>query len=400
MANTITGSGAGFIFWLFAARFYPEDAVGLASAIISAMGLLLLFSGMGFDIGIIAYLSEEKEKSRLINSCLTILSILSIIFASVFILGIKVWSPALEILRKTTYLVPFLIFAIAIPLLSFQGSVFVALRNTKYTFIQNLTALSRLIILPSLIVLGALGIYVSYGSGLIAALIIGNILIKRVCPGYKLALTIDRRKIKKILRFSFGSYLANVFAWLPNFALPLLVVNILGTKMNAYFYITWGISQMLLVMPRAVSKSLFAETSYDPKKLKINITKTVKFLFLPLILLTISILFFGDFILSLYGGAYSKNAFELLQLLAFASIPYSLNVLYIAIKRARKEATPTIYINGFIALFTISVGYLLLQHMGIIGIGVAWMLGNGFASVAVGLKVVKNLVLKPREQLN
>ena len=46
MANRITGAGAGFVFWLIAARCYTSHEVGMANAIISAMSLLALFSAV------------------------------------------------------------------------------------------------------------------------------------------------------------------------------------------------------------------------------------------------------------------------------------------------------------------------------------------------------------------
>jgi len=51
-----TNSLAGFVFWAMAARLYPAEGVGLASAAISAMGLLALLSTLGMDYGLIRFL--------------------------------------------------------------------------------------------------------------------------------------------------------------------------------------------------------------------------------------------------------------------------------------------------------------------------------------------------------
>ena len=49
MFSSLTSAGSGFFFWLIAARFYSTADIGLASAIISAMGLISMLSLLGFD---------------------------------------------------------------------------------------------------------------------------------------------------------------------------------------------------------------------------------------------------------------------------------------------------------------------------------------------------------------
>lgn len=62
MLSSITSAGSGFFFWLIVARFYPAEEVGLASAIISAMGLIGMLSLLGFDISLVRFLPEREIK--------------------------------------------------------------------------------------------------------------------------------------------------------------------------------------------------------------------------------------------------------------------------------------------------------------------------------------------------
>ena len=205
MINRITGAGAGFFFWLFAARFYTPADVGLATAIIAAMNLLVLFSVLGFNFAIIAYLPTEKDKKGMINSCFTIIGLFSLLLSLLFISGINFWSPALAIIKEnTTFLILFVLFTVAASLSFLQSNVFVAVREAKYSFIQSLVAITRIAILPFLIILSVFGIYLSYGLGIIMALIIGNFLILKVLPVYKPIPAIKKRIINKMMHFSFG----------------------------------------------------------------------------------------------------------------------------------------------------------------------------------------------------
>jgi len=72
MFSSLTSAGSGFFFWLIAARFYSTADIGLASAIISAMGLISMLSLLTFDISLVRFLPEREDKKEPINSCLTI----------------------------------------------------------------------------------------------------------------------------------------------------------------------------------------------------------------------------------------------------------------------------------------------------------------------------------------
>jgi len=45
---------------------------------------------------------------------------------------------------------------------------------------------------------------------------------------------------------------------LPTFVPPIMVINILGAETNAYFFIAWQISMLLLAVPRWTAMSLLA----------------------------------------------------------------------------------------------------------------------------------------------
>lgn len=177
LLSFIIGAGSGFIFWVFAARFYSTEDVGLASAMISAMMMLSLsFSLMGFEFSLAHYLPTNRgNKREMINSCLTLVFLVSILFAFIFILGLDFWSPALAFIRENSILlISFVVFTASISLSYLQSfGIFVGFRRAKYSFIQNLVISLRFAILPLLVAFGVYGIFMSYGLVMIFGLIIG-----------------------------------------------------------------------------------------------------------------------------------------------------------------------------------------------------------------------------------
>jgi len=266
-----------------------------------------------------------------------------------------------------------------------QG-IFVGFRKAECSFLQRIMSLARIFIVPFLTPLGALGIYVSFGLAPVLTFIAGIFLTTRIFP-YKLIPVVKREIINDIFHFSLGNYLARIFEGLPNFVLPIMVVNLLGAERNAYFYIAWQISMLLLTVPQFTSMSLLAEGSYNRGELGRNMKKAAKFIFLLLGAAIIGIFLIGKYILRIFGEDYARNSFELLLILVLGSIPFAFNALYASVKRIQKEIKPVILVYGGIAIITLVASYLLMQSIGLVGIGIAWVIGNGV--VAGEISVMK-----------
>ena len=382
----------GFLFWMVAARLADSDKeIGLATALVSAIVLLTTFSRLGVDIGLIRFLPNEGNKQSIINTSLTIVGLFSILVALIFVLGLRVWSPALLFVRENIlYLLLFALFTGAASLMTLlQQGVFVALRTTKFSFIMQAVAGLRLLLLVFLASFGAFAIFSSWGIALCVAFMVGIILIRRLEPKYRPLPGVNKKIVNDMLHFSLGNYIAESFKELPGCLLPLLVVNILNPEMGAYFYIAWTIAGIVFMISYATNFSLLAEGSYQPEKLRSNVIQSTKFIFLLLIPIILVIFFFGDLLLSFFGEAYSKEGLKLLWILAFSGIPLALNTIYITTKRIQKQVKPIIYIYIFIALFTIGVGYVLMRGMGLVGIGVAWILSNSIVTLFIGLAMIR-----------
>ena len=59
MARAAATAALGLVFWIVVARFYSPAEVGLAAALISATGLLIVFSKLGLGLGLMRYLAKS-----------------------------------------------------------------------------------------------------------------------------------------------------------------------------------------------------------------------------------------------------------------------------------------------------------------------------------------------------
>jgi len=390
MLNSVVLSITGFFFWILAARLYPTEAVGLSSAAISAMGLLAMLSTLGLDYGLIRFLPSSKDPPALINSCFTIGSLVSVALSAIFLLGLPFWSPSLLLIRDyPLFFLAFILFTVATALQTFTQQTFIAHRRAGFTLIQGFI-FGFLRFIPLFILLAYLnifGIFISWGLATGIAVTIGISFISLVQEKFRPFPALKKEVINELLHFSFQNYLANLLWALPGFILPLMVVNILGAEQNAYFFISWRTAGLLNVAGVAISFSLFAEGSYEEEKLRQNLRRSFKFILLLLVPFIFIILLVGDKILLAFGQVYSKEATNLLRLLALSSFPLSLNFIYFSKKRVEKNIKPVILLVGLIAGGTLGLSATLLPWLGILGVGVAWLLSQGVAGMAIARRI-------------
>jgi len=397
MVNSAAVSILGFLFWLVAARCYSSKEVGLATALISVMMFFPVLSSLGFHSSLIRYLDKERDKQSMINSCLTVSGLLSILLVIVFLTGINIWSPKLSFIKENFfYAMAFIVFSVANSILLLQEDVFVALRCTEYLLFQNVIwrglSIIVLIILAKIFA-NFFGIFLSLGIAICVGLLIRSFLfIPIILPKYLPVPTINKRMLKDIMHFSIGNYISRIFYMAPGAIFPLLIVNTMSPEATAYFYMAWAIAGILFVIPVVTTLSLFAEGSHNPEELSKNVIKAIKLMFVLLIPAILLLIFFGDKILLAFGRRYSEEGFELLQVFSVSAIPLSLNLLYVAVKRVQIKVKSIVYTYVSMAIFTIGISYILMAEIGLIGVGMGWFLGQTIVAISIGLVILKEKV--------
>ncbi|MCW7076801.1 MAG: oligosaccharide flippase family protein [Candidatus Syntrophoarchaeum sp.] len=376
MLTSISSAGFGFFFWMLAAKLYPKEDVGIATALISSMALLVLLSRFGLGQSIIRFF-PERDKGSVFGTSVAITTFFAVLFGIIFIAGIDTWSPQLDIARE--YAPLYLIFLAASSIISLTGVSFIGIRRAEYYFFQSLLVGSRVIFLFPLVFLGALGIFSSVGVSFTLASLLSAFFLFRF--GIKPS-RMDREFLNDSLHFSAGNYIAGLLMTAPNQILPIMVLNILGAEETAHYYIAYAIASLLFMIPLAFSTSLFVEGSHG-EALKKN---TLKALFAIVSLLTpamIILYLFGGFLLGIIGKSYVEG-FDLLRIFAFSSFFVAICQLYFSIKKVQKDVKGLVFVSALIFVLITGLSYVFMLEFGIVGIGYAWMAGYGLGSLVVG----------------
>ena len=377
MANSGITLILGFGFWIVAARFYTVSEVGYGSALISATIFLSFVGTLGFGYGIIRYLPSSDDRSRLLNSSFTLTGLASVAAALVFVGGLSLWSPELVFVRQNwIFFAAFVGFTAANTLSIVVSQAFIAFRRSGFVLINSIVAggLRLALAVGLACFFKVFGIFASHGLAVAVSLGVGLLIfLPRMLPRYRPNLSFHRQTSKKLANFSFANFFSEGLWNLPMWILPLMILNTRGAEDNAYFYMAWSMANLLLAIALGISFSLFAEGNYDIKNVNRNLISSLKLIVLLLIPAAVIMALLGDKFLLVYGSEYSDAGKRLLQILALASLPASINFLYLGLARIEERLKSLIMVAGIIAVATLALSYILLPHLGILGVGVGWL---------------------------
>ncbi len=383
----------GFAYWIAAARLYPDDEVGVATATVSAMTLLSMLSLLGLDYALIRFIPGSGERSRdIMNSALTIGTAASLVMALVFIAGLDWWSPGLHALVEQPGLLLAFVLSVAVTTaFTLLQRIFSAKLRSSYALVIGLV-FGLLRFLPLAVIAASsmpLGIFYAWVIALCVATTTGFLLLPRVEPGYRPSLTVRRHLVSPMLRFAFANYLANISMTVAGSVLPLLVLYVLGKEQTAYFYVAWTYSTVIVSVLSGVTISLFAEGSHDRERLKEYIQKSLKLTAIILVPVVGLTLLLGSRILLVFGEAYSANATRLLWLLAASAVPLGINATYIAVMRVFGETRGIVAVTLASTVITLGSSPTLLSRMGLTGVGVAWLVSQALVALYAGWQILR-----------
>lgn len=365
----------GFIFWAIAVRLYSNNDVGIATAVISSLSLIMLFSSFGSESSIIRFF-PEKDKSMVLSTFVALITILSVIVSYIFILFSSNYSEDFWFISDYSF--AFIFLSISSSLFALVGTAFSALKKIEYQLAQNIIVSLRIILLIPLTSLGAIGILSSVGASIVIALVYSTHYLRKLGITAK---RMDFHFMMDSLNYSFGNYIANLLITAPNFVLPLIIFGLLGSTETAIFYIIFSISNILFTIPGAIATSLFIEGSYG-KPLREVTFKAMSMSFVLILIFIFVLSPLSVLYINILGPTY-KEGFPLLVIFFASSFFVSGCHIYYAIKRIQKDTKRLIILGALISSITLGLSYPCIATFGKVGVGIAWLIAYFLGCIAI-----------------
>ncbi|TAH69115.1 MAG: lipopolysaccharide biosynthesis protein, partial [Anaerolineaceae bacterium] len=332
--SRILNAIAGVLFWIIAAKLYSITEVGMATVLISSLGLVMLFSRFGFDLSIIRYI-EINDKNKVFNTSLVITSVASAIIGMITVL-----IQASLVMNFINAMI-FIGIALCNSITLISGNMLMALRKGQYYFVQTVLISLRVFLLIPLAYSKNFGMFLSLGiCYVISAVFSLLVLSKEVKISF---INIDRAFVNEAFKFSVESYFSNLLTEAPILILPIMIQRLIGQEDAALYYMAMAIGNFALIVPNALSISLLIEGSRG-QPLKHIITKAFTTAYMFLIPITIIISFWGKNILGFIDKEYIK-AYDLLLLVIITSLFIVIYMVFLTVQSINMRVERNIKFN-------------------------------------------------------
>ncbi len=353
VSTTAVTSVLGFAYWWAAARLFPPDAVGLASAAISAMTLLGTVSTLGLGTLLIGELPRQPGKA-VSESFLALRANGGVI--AFFALGVGLTAVTLVLDQSLIGLL--------------QGKLQLG-RNTLF-------ALAKLI---ALLLVGLLlwqkNWFALYATWSVASLFSLLALVDYVLRKGRIWRREHRPQwnlLRKLGPSALQHYALNMILQIPDKVLPVLVTVILSVTANAGFYVASMLASFVYVGSSALTMVLYATTSADPSALVQRSRLTIGIALLVCSVASI-ILFLGARpLLLLFGHAYAEQATWSLRLLGLAAFPLIIKNHYIALCRIEQRIVPALLPLAICCALELIASATGAHLGGLVGLSLGWLL--------------------------
>jgi CDP-glycerol glycerophosphotransferase (TagB/SpsB family)/O-antigen/teichoic acid export membrane protein len=264
--STAVTSILGFVYWSLIARTAPPEAVGAASALVSALTLLGMIGMFGFGTMLIAELAAAPRRAaELIPASLLVSSALSCLLALGFVAGSRLFSPALGDAFGTWINVVLFTGGVVLSAVGFvfdQASVGLGIaqlqlwRNTWFS-------VAKILFIPLIAVVGGFDwvIVATWVAGHAASMVL-------IAPALRRRGLLSMHRPRRSALTGLGWVTVhhntlNLSLSIPRMAVPVIVGVFLPGAVTAAFYSAWMIAGFVYAIPTHLATTLFAVAAGD-----------------------------------------------------------------------------------------------------------------------------------------
>jgi O-antigen/teichoic acid export membrane protein len=402
IVNLGATSVLGFLYWLLAARLYPQSTVGLGSA---AINLMQLLAGIGGQLTVAAALTRFIPRAGTATTRLAVLSYClaggaGVVVSLLYFAGLALhlypatlghgWVISLALGGSVTV---WCVFAL-------QDAVLTGIRQAVWIPIENgLYGITKIIMLVALAPVTRTfeGIFASWTVPAFVALFPVNLLIfGRLLPRHAGA---HQREVtgvdfRSVTRFMGGDYLGTVFFMATGALMPALIVARLGATAASYWAVSYIIIYALDLVTVNLGVALMVEGVTDRPKLRAHTVAVARRIAAIIVPAVAFLLLFAPQVLAIYRREYVHGT-GLLRLLALAVLARAVTSLWISLSRVERRVGVIAFWQGCTFVLVVGLSWWLMGRMGIDGVGVGYLVSQAVVAACL-LPSILRILSKPR----
>jgi len=375
MLNTGVSAILGLGFWLIAARYYSESAVGQGSAAIAAMKFLAGLTALTLTGALARFIPVSGRRTgRLVILAYAGSSAVVALAAAVFLLTLDSWGPSYRFLHGAVHGLGFIAAVVGWSLLTLQDGVLTGLRRALWVPVGNtvFSAAKLALLVGIAAAVPTAGVFVSWVAAIgLSVLPLGWLVFRRLVP-WHVAATEGRAEpptAREMGRFVAGDSTGSLFALAVVYLVPVIVASQISSQDNAYFYITMTIGGTVDLLAINMGSSLTVEGSHDPSRMAENCRAALRRMARIMVPIVLFLVLLAPQIMGVFGPGYAEKGAPLLRLLALCSLTRVPVETYFGILRAQSRTAVLAVLQGVLCLLALGLTLALLPPLGIVGAG-------------------------------
>jgi O-antigen/teichoic acid export membrane protein len=398
MVNVAVTAALGLLFWVAAARLYDASTVGRDAALIAAMMELSTICQLNLVNALTRFLpSLERGTARALLGAYAVSGAAALVMGAGFVAFAPMISDQFAFLSDDWLMADLYVLAQVLwTWFVLQDAALTALRRAPWVPVENgAFGVLKLAALPLLVVLGAEhGVFLASVLPVVLLLLPVNLFLFRTAipehlrrnrPAGSALRALGRRRLMGFMAKDYG---ATVLSQASATALPLLVVGVLGSSANAYFYIPYTMVIAFNMLFYGVTTSLVVEGALAEQRIRDLATTLVRRFALLLVPGTVLMVAAAPLLLLPFGPDYVQESSPVLRILAFGCLFRAVSVLYMAIARLQGRGSRILAIEGVQMILLLGGAAALARPLGLEGVAVSWL----GATAVVALAVLPSLI--------
>lgn len=388
--SILVTSGLGVLYWVVAAQFFDQAAVGLSSTLISTMILLGTVGMMGLGTLLMGEIPRHPaDAPALLLTALVAATAMGGLLGVLFGVLAPAWSDEFAVFATQPLTIG--LFAAGVGLtastLVLDHALFGMLRGDLQLWRNGVFAFIKLVflIIVGMLVIDGSGmlIYNTWILGIVVSCVVFIRPLSRSIAhwqGWQLRWS--------MLRHLGGSALAhhtlNLALEAPPRIVPLIITSLHSPEIAASFYIAWMVAALIFMVPHSLTTMLYAVSAAEPKLLARKLRFTLRMSLLVVGALIAGTLISADLLLGIFGANYVDQAGGALRLFAIGALFGIVKPHFIAVYRVQqrvKAGLPYIILFSVSEVVCATIGFL---YGGLTGLGVGWLVSLILEALVLG----------------
>ena len=390
VAGKAAQTGAGFAFWIVAARATSDREVGLTTAAVSAVMICTQLAVLGAGSAVIVAVGRGEAPARVLDAAFAIVGVAGTILS----IGYLALQSAVAPDTASVSVLFWLTFIVA----AVTGTLVIVLDQALVALGRGASATSRYVLggTVSLAAAGAVALWAQgarddvllacWTLGSAVACVVGAVQLRKLV-GYRPRPSLRLARGRSLLALGFPNQLLTLTERTPGLVLPLLLAHMVAPEAAAYWYPAWMMAWAAYSAPMLMGIVQFSESVRDADRLKSTTWASLRLSLAVGGLAAVVLVVFAHPLLSLLGERYAESSAGALRWLAAGLVPYAVLQAYNAVCRARGRYAEAIVVGMTLGI-ALCVSALSAAERGASAMALAWLVVLSIGAAAVGLRLL------------